>query len=195
MTNLPSIYEEFAWHFVSTLTKVSSGWILLQIYTGPTQSKIETETSAVSVKESSLHLLNPDPHMIFWIPKKWRKQDQHNWNLIRSFAEHFLKSIGQIEILSSAYFTSGCHLLHKQNWSHNKWGTIVETRSGGHYNNSSLSPLIARESIIQSGAKLPFRFSLIGIHFIQSWTATTRHGVTRKRITKNRKNLQLISVC
>ena len=46
-------------------------------------------------------------------------------------------------------------------------------------------------------------FFLIGIHSIQSWTATTRHGVTRKRNTKRlrhtgnlfRKNLQLKDVC
>ena len=28
-------------------------------------------------------------------------------------------------------------------------------------------------------------FRLIGIHCMQGWTATTRHGVTRKRSTKN----------
>ena len=44
---------------------------------------------------------------------------------------------------------------------------------------------------------------LIGIHFMQDSTATTRHGVTRKRNTKRlkhtgnlvRKNLQLIGLC
>ena len=44
---------------------------------------------------------------------------------------------------------------------------------------------------------------LIGIHSMQGRTATTRHGVTRKRPTKRfkhtlnlfRKNLQLIGVC
>ena len=48
-----------------------------------------------------------------------------------------------------------------------------------------------------------FSFFLIGIHSMQDWTTTTRHGVTRKRITKRlkhtenlfRKNLQLIGVC
>ena len=42
----------------------------------------------------------------------------------------------------------------------------------------------------------------IGIHSMQGWTATVRHGVTRKRSTKGlkdttnlfRKNLQLIGV-
>ena len=29
-----------------------------------------------------------------------------------------------------------------------------------------------------------FNFVLIGIHFMQGWTATTRHGVTRKKTTK-----------
>ena len=46
-------------------------------------------------------------------------------------------------------------------------------------------------------------FFLIGIHSMQGWTATTRHGVTRKRSTKRlertgnlfRKNLQLKDVC
>ena len=45
-------------------------------------------------------------------------------------------------------------------------------------------------------------FFLIGIHAMQGWTATTRHGVTRKRSTKrlkhtgnlSRKNLQLIDL-
>ena len=38
-------------------------------------------------------------------------------------------------------------------------------------------------------------FFLIGIHSIQDWTATTRHGVTRKRRTKKgRKNRQLKDV-
>ena len=45
-------------------------------------------------------------------------------------------------------------------------------------------------------------FFLIGIHSMQGWTATTRHGVTRKRNTKRlkhtgnlfRKNLQLKDV-
>ena len=48
-----------------------------------------------------------------------------------------------------------------------------------------------------------FLFFLIGIHSTQGWTATTRHGVTRKRSTKRlkhtgnllRKTLQLIGVC
>ena len=46
-------------------------------------------------------------------------------------------------------------------------------------------------------------FFLIGIHSMQSWTATIRHGVTRKKHTKRlkntgnifRRNLQLIGVC
>ena len=46
-------------------------------------------------------------------------------------------------------------------------------------------------------------FFLIGIDSMQGWTATTRHGVTRKRSTKRlkhtgnlfTKNLQLIGVC
>ena len=46
-------------------------------------------------------------------------------------------------------------------------------------------------------------FSLIGIYSMEGWTATTRHGVIRKRSTKRlknienlfRKNLQLIGVC
>ena len=44
---------------------------------------------------------------------------------------------------------------------------------------------------------------LIGIHYMQDWTATTRYGVTRKRNTKRvkntinhyRKKLQLIGIC
>ena len=35
---------------------------------------------------------------------------------------------------------------------------------------------------------LYFRFFLIGIHSMQDWTATTRHGVTRKRTTKRLKD-------
>ena len=46
-------------------------------------------------------------------------------------------------------------------------------------------------------------FFLIGIHSMQGWTATTRHGVTRKEAQKRlqdtenlfRKNLQLKDVC
>ena len=48
-------------------------------------------------------------------------------------------------------------------------------------------------------------FFLIGIHSMQRWTATTRHGVTKKKkkaqkilqATENlfRKNLQLKDVC
>ena len=48
-----------------------------------------------------------------------------------------------------------------------------------------------------------FFFFLIGIHSMQGWTTTTRHGVTKKRSTKRlkytgnlfRKNLQLKEVC
>ena len=48
-----------------------------------------------------------------------------------------------------------------------------------------------------------FFFFLIGIHFMQGWTTTSRHGVKRKRNTKRfkqtwnlfRKNLQLKGVC
>ena len=47
-----------------------------------------------------------------------------------------------------------------------------------------------------------FSFFLIGIHSMQDWAATTRHGVTKKRSTKRlnhtgnlfRKNLQLSGV-
>ena len=46
-------------------------------------------------------------------------------------------------------------------------------------------------------------FFLIGIHSMQGWAATTRHGVTRKEAQKGlqetenlfRKNLQLKDVC
>ena len=46
-------------------------------------------------------------------------------------------------------------------------------------------------------------FFLIGVHSKQGWTATTKHGVTRKRSKKRlkytgnlmRKNLQLKDVC
>ena len=58
---------------------------------------------------------------------------------------------------------------------------------------------------IQSHSKffVGFSFFLIGIHSMQGWTATTRHGVTRKRSTKRlkhtgnqfRKNLQLNDIC
>ena len=49
--------------------------------------------------------------------------------------------------------------------------------------------------------KMP-SFLLIGVHSMQDWTATARHGVTRKRSTKElqhtgnplRKNLQLKDV-
>ena len=48
-----------------------------------------------------------------------------------------------------------------------------------------------------------FYFFLIGIHPMQGWTATTRHGVTRKEAQKGlqdtenlfRKKLQLKDVC
>ena len=48
-----------------------------------------------------------------------------------------------------------------------------------------------------------YHFFLIGIHSMQGWRATTRHGVARKRSTKRlkhtgnffTKNLQLIGVC
>ena len=48
-----------------------------------------------------------------------------------------------------------------------------------------------------------FFFFLIGIHPLQGWTATTRHGVTRKEAQKGlqdtenlfRKNLHLKDVC
>ena len=51
--------------------------------------------------------------------------------------------------------------------------------------------------------ELPDRFFLIRIHSMHSQTATTRHGVTRKRSTKGlqhtgnvfRKNLQLTDIC
>ena len=46
-------------------------------------------------------------------------------------------------------------------------------------------------------------FFLIGVHSMQGWTATTRHGVTRKEAQKRlqdtenlfRKKLQLKDVC
>ena len=48
-----------------------------------------------------------------------------------------------------------------------------------------------------------FFFFLIGIQFMQGWTATTSHGVTRKDAQKRlhdtenlfRKNLQLKDIC
>ena len=47
------------------------------------------------------------------------------------------------------------------------------------------------------------QFFSIGMHLMQGWTATTRHGVTRKRNTERlkhsgnllRNNLQLKDVC
>ena len=51
----------------------------------------------------------------------------------------------------------------------------------------------------RGGCRTFFFFFLIGIHSMQGWTATTRHGVTRKKRlqgTENlfRKNLQLKDV-
>ena len=56
---------------------------------------------------------------------------------------------------------------------------------------------------IKKTSNISKQFFLIGIHFMQGWTAIARHGVTRKRSTKRlkhrgnlfRKNLQLIGVC
>ena len=58
----------------------------------------------------------------------------------------------------------------------------------------------------KNGLKVTFTWRLlflIKIHSMQDWTATTRHGITRKRSTKRlehtgnlfRKNLQLKDVC
>ena len=75
------------------------------------------------------------------------------------------------------------------------------------YNNHKLSEDIGNtatrffECLYSStGSTISF---LIGIHSMQGWTATTRHGVTRKRSIKRlqptgnlfRKNLQLVGVC
>ena len=68
------------------------------------------------------------------------------------------------------------------------------------------STFAARNIVSYFGMLLLFNlcnFFLIGIHFMQGWTAITRHGVTRKRSTKAlkhtgnlfRKNLQLKGVC
>ena len=58
-----------------------------------------------------------------------------------------------------------------------------------------------KREFVQEHSK--YIYFLIGIHFMQGWTATTRHEVTRKRNTKRlrhtgnlfRKNLQLKDVC
>ena len=58
-------------------------------------------------------------------------------------------------------------------------------------------------TLIQKWLLLLLFFFLIGIHPMQGWTATTRHGVTRKEAQKGlqdtgnlfRKNLQLKDVC
>ena len=60
---------------------------------------------------------------------------------------------------------------------------------------NSDSQVTGKNALVQSD----FLFFLIGIHSMQGWTATTRHGVTRKRTTKRlkharnlfRENLQL----
>ena len=38
-------------------------------------------------------------------------------------------------------------------------------------------------------------FFLIGIHSMQGWTATTKHGVIRERLKHPEKNIQLLGVC
>ena len=65
MSNLPSTYEEFVWHFVSTLPKGFKRLDIVADNIGLTQSKVEKETLVVRVKVLSLHLLNQDSHMIF----------------------------------------------------------------------------------------------------------------------------------
>ena len=57
--------------------------------------------------------------------------------------------------------------------------------------------------IINTHVVLSISFFLIGIHSMRGSTATTRHGVTRKRSTKRlkhtgnliRKNQQLKDIC
>ena len=60
-----------------------------------------------------------------------------------------------------------------------------------------------RQKFFSFGTIFALFFFLIGIHPMQGWTATTRHGVTRKEAQKGlqgienlfRKNLQLKDVC
>ena len=42
----------------------------------------------------------------------------------------------------------------------------------------------ALNKLKKTSNKQKVKFFLIGIHFMQGWTATTTHGVTRKRSTK-----------
>ena len=72
---------------------------------------------------------------------------------------------------------------------------------------SSKSPPLAWEAmhnkVYNQSLNLRQVFFLIGIHSMQGWTATTRHGVTGKEAQKRlhdtenlfRKNLQLKDVC
>ena len=64
-------------------------------------------------------------------------------------------------------------------------------------------PMITRKMMHRICYGFYWSFVLIGIHTMQGWTATTRHGITRKKNTKRlrhtgnliRKNLQLKDVC
>ena len=51
-----------------------------------------------------------------------------------------------------------------------------------------LLAIVARQKSRQLGLTAFSFLVLIAIHSIQDWTATTKHGVTRKKSTKHKKN-------
>ena len=79
------------------------------------------------------------------------------------------------------------------------WNTKTTDRKGINKQNMYMQIKHSEKDNIEKG----HYFFLIGIHSMQGWTATTRHGVTRKKAQKRlqatenlfRKSLQSKDVC
>ena len=87
-------------------------------------------------------------------------------------------------------------------WPHLDFGVIIFDQPKNESFCENIESVQFTAALAITGA-IQELFLLIGVHSMQSWTANTRHGVTRKRSTKIlkhtenlfRKNLQLKDVC
>ena len=133
MTNLPNTNEEFVWLFVSTLPK-GFKWLDILADTYRTNSIKDGErngrgSSQRIIIASSKSRLPPD---FFEFLKNEENRTRVREIISEVFRNNVSKVLAKIETFNSVYFTRGCHVLHNLNWCHNKWGSTIESRRGGH---------------------------------------------------------------
>ena len=135
-----------------------------------------------------------------YFEKNWNNI-KNTWKEIKSLISRKTVASNILTVLSLDNVDTVTNPYDIANTFNNYFASIAETTKKKKNSHKHFSDYLSNEN--SSTIFLQLLFFLIGIHSMQGWTTTTRHGVTRKESTKRlkhtgnlfRKNLQLKDIC